>query len=271
MLLEDVTPQEFTISEVASMLGVSSPTLRWWESRGLVKPERSSSGHRIYRDADIQRLKEIYRLRMVEQLNLAAIIKQLGPPTTSSTSGEHSDDRPETPGRELKRLRRRSGKTLNQAATDSGLSASFISAVERGDSGASVASLRQLLHAYGTQFSEVFKDTQDKSSWLVGGDERPVMALDDGVYFEGLAVTERAMDPTILHVPPRRGSGGFYSHSGEEFVHIIEGILFVEIQGQETFRLNVGDTLYFPSHLPHRWWAEAEGVRAFYVNTPPSL
>lgn len=210
-------------------------------------------------------------MRAVEQLNLAAILKQLGSPEDPSFSSDKGSEQPQNIGRELRRLRKRARKTLKQAAKHSGLSVSFISAVERGDSGASVASLRTLMQAYGTQFNDVFRDTRNSSSWLVSLSERPIMSLEGGVYFEGLAVTERAMDPTILHVPPWQGSGGFYSHTGEEFVNVIEGRLSVEIQGQQTFCLEAGDTLYFPSHLPHRWWSEAEYVRAFYVNTPPSL
>ncbi|MBA3424115.1 MAG: cupin domain-containing protein, partial [Rubrobacter sp.] len=66
-------------------------------------------------------------------------------------------------------------------------------------------------------------------------------------------------------------SEGFYSHNGEEFVYVISGTLFVELKEQGSFTLSPGDTLYFPSTTPHRWWASEDPVEAVYVNTPPTF
>lgn len=48
------------IREISRLTGVNSVTLRAWERRyGLLKPTRTSKGHRLYSREDIQRVKDI--------------------------------------------------------------------------------------------------------------------------------------------------------------------------------------------------------------------
>lgn len=47
----------FPISSAAKILGVSVHTLRMYEREGLILPHRKDSGHRLYTDSDIERLK----------------------------------------------------------------------------------------------------------------------------------------------------------------------------------------------------------------------
>jgi len=53
----------FPISTVSTMTGVNPVTLRAWERRyGLIKPNRTESGHRLYSDEDVERIKLILQL-----------------------------------------------------------------------------------------------------------------------------------------------------------------------------------------------------------------
>ena len=70
----------FPIGTVSSMTGVNSVTLRAWERRyGLIVPTRTPSGHRLYSETDIERIKLILQLmdegiaisRVKEALRLA--------------------------------------------------------------------------------------------------------------------------------------------------------------------------------------------------------
>ncbi len=262
----------FSIGEVSQAVGLAPQTLRLWERERLIKPRRTDRGYRVYTEPDVRRLREIKQLRKVEGLNFAAIRKQLGDaPERVNPNGSASGGEPEAPGERLRRLRIKAHKTLKEVSAATGLSISFISALERGGSGASVASLRLLAEAYGVNMREVFGADLEQSSPLVRGDERPVMQWDNGVRFEEMASGEKVMDPSYIRVPPGAGSEGFYSHNGEEFVYVISGLLFVDLKDQGTFRVAPGDTLYFPSTTPHRWWAGEEPVEAVYVNTPPTF
>ena len=262
----------FSIGEVSQAVGLAPQTLRLWERERLIKPRRTDRGYRVYTEPDVKRLREIKQLRKVEGLNFAAIRKQLGDaPETTSPNGSAFGDSSEAPGERLRRLRIRAHKTLKEVSGATGLSISFISALERGGSGASVASLRLLAGAYGVNMREVFGADLEQNSPLVRDAERPVMQWDNGVRFEEMATGEKVMDPSFIRVPPGAGSEGFYSHNGEEFIYVLSGRLFVELKDHGTFKVTSGDTLYFPSTTPHRWWAEDEPVEAVYVNTPPTF
>jgi DNA-binding transcriptional MerR regulator/quercetin dioxygenase-like cupin family protein len=260
----------FSIGEVAQAIGLAPQTLRLWERERLVRPRRTDRGYRVYTEPDVDRLRKIKQLRKVEGLNFAAIRKQLGPaveePRENGGAGA-----PNAMGERLRRLRTRAHKTLKEVAQATGLSISFISALERGGSGASVASLRRLAEAYGVTMRELFGADLEQSSPLLRGKDRPVMQWDNGVRFEEMASGEKVMDPSYIRVPPGAGSEGFYSHNGEEFVYVVCGVLFVELKDQGVYELGPGDTLYFPSTTQHRWWAAEEAVEAVYVNTPPTF
>ncbi|MFJ2603482.1 MerR family transcriptional regulator [Streptomyces sp. NPDC087425] len=47
------------IGEMVDRTGVSERLLRYYESRGLLKPERTSQGHRLYRPNDVSRVRLI--------------------------------------------------------------------------------------------------------------------------------------------------------------------------------------------------------------------
>jgi MerR family transcriptional regulator, light-induced transcriptional regulator len=56
VLQEELVP----IREISRMTGINTVTLRAWERRyGLLVPQRTSKGHRLYSYADIDRVKEI--------------------------------------------------------------------------------------------------------------------------------------------------------------------------------------------------------------------
>ena len=262
----------FKISEVSRALGVAPQTLRLWETERLVLPRRSDRGYRVYTEDDVQRLREVKRLREVEGLNFPAIRQQLGAPQRPTGEADGAQSTGHNPvGEVLRRLRIKSNRTLREVAEATGLSISFISAVERGESGASVASLRLLAKLYGVSVRHIFGADLREASPLVRRQDRPVMRWDNGIRFEELATGPTIMDPSLLHVPPHTGSEGFYSHAGEEFIYVLRGRLHVELKDQGAYELSPGDTLYFPSSTPHRWWAEEEAVEAVYVNTPPTF
>ena len=53
--------ERFTISELAAELGIKPSAIRFYEQKGLIKPERTSGNHRYYTRQDRARLKLILR------------------------------------------------------------------------------------------------------------------------------------------------------------------------------------------------------------------
>jgi MerR family transcriptional regulator/heat shock protein HspR len=61
------------ISVAAELVGMHPQTLRIYESKGLVRPTRTSGNTRLYSDADLKRLRLIHRLTTELGLNLAGV------------------------------------------------------------------------------------------------------------------------------------------------------------------------------------------------------
>ncbi len=67
----------YSISVAAELSGLHPQTLRMYESRGLVRPRRTSGGTRRYSDADIERLQKITTLTAEWGMNLAGVARVL--------------------------------------------------------------------------------------------------------------------------------------------------------------------------------------------------
>jgi len=66
----------FAISVAAEMVSMEIQNLRVYERRGLVAPERTAGGTRLYSQVDIERLHRVREL-LADGLNLAGIAKVL--------------------------------------------------------------------------------------------------------------------------------------------------------------------------------------------------
>lgn len=280
------------ITETARAVGVSPSALRLWERQGLVRPARTAGGARRYRSSDVARLHEIRRYRSVDGLNAPAIRRLLddigrdtrdGPPVGSATSvraATHAglriaaigDGNTMDIGRRLRELRTARGITLKAAAAASELSMSFISALERGLSGVSIAALRRLVAAYGTTLGELLDEPAVLTTRLVARPDRRILDTGDGVRIENLASAPAVLEPQLFILAAGASSEGMYAHPGEEFMFVLSGVLAIWLGDGEYYRLGEGDALTFPSTLPHRFQALGpEETRLLWINTPPTF
>lgn len=88
-------PGLYPIRTVSSLTGVNAVTLRAWERRyGLIQPQRTPKGHRLYTREDIERIERVLTL-----LNQGISISQVKPlvnnrldTATPMAGGEYSDE-----------------------------------------------------------------------------------------------------------------------------------------------------------------------------------
>src|SRR5262249_62401927 len=78
-------------------------------------------------------------------------------------------------GDRLRAERRRSGLTLREAAAKTGISVSFLSAVERGISGVSISTLHPLVKLYGVTVQGLLAEGRT-SGRLVPASDRPTLS-----------------------------------------------------------------------------------------------
>lgn len=67
----------YMISVAAELAGVHPQTLRIYERKKLICPQRSRGNTRLYSDADVERLRRIHELTQEEGVNLAGVMRIL--------------------------------------------------------------------------------------------------------------------------------------------------------------------------------------------------
>lgn len=87
---------EFTIGEVAAMIGFSPHTIRAWERRhNILKPHRTPSGQRRYSAEDVELLREVINGVVVRGLTLKVAVRaaqgMLSVPSTEAPRGGMSE------------------------------------------------------------------------------------------------------------------------------------------------------------------------------------
>lgn len=257
-----------SVTEAAAALAMSPGALRLWESQGLISPPRDERGRRRYGAQEMDRLRRIkwWRVRdfnapaikrMLEEQDYAGISGDLGPDTPSASADPSYD------GAYFRTLRHSAGLTLREVANRSGLSVSFLSAIERGLSRMSPsAETRLLLTLRG---EDPIDDHPPTSMHSLGAGRQVTVA--PGITYEWLTAGRGLLEPQYAVIAPGAGSADTYQHDGEEFLLVLGGEFRVWL-GSEEHVLRAEDSLHFMSQTPHRWRNESsENVRALWVTT----
>jgi len=252
-------------------LGTSPSSLRSWEQMGLIRPVRSQGHFRLYTQQVLDAAKRILHLRRKKGLNLAGIAHFL-----ESESRAGAVPAPIlVPSRKISstllRLRKKNSLTLADVSRKTWISVSFISALERGETNPSIATLQKLATLYGTNVRSFFGG-QGVSRPFTRARDRKVLQPQPGVRIEELAVGDTMMDPSLYRIAPGRSSGGSYRHEGEEFVYVLQGRLEMWLDEVDRYILERGDCLYFKSTQAHLWRnASTRETVLLWVNTPPTF
>lgn len=254
------------------MVGISATVIRSWEKLGLIRPHRTESQYRLYTTDDVKLLKRARFLRRERGLNAPAIVELLrrGGDLPFVQPAPVSGNGSAKLGPLLRRLRTERNLSLSEVADQAEISVGFLSAIERSNMTASVATLRKLARFYKINILDLFQPS-DANPYLVRPADRKVLAGGKGVRMELLAWGNTAMEPHLFRIAPGAGSGESYSHHGEEFLHVICGELEIVIAGQK-YSLKAADSLYFDSSMPHEWRNPGKReASVLWVNTPPTF
>jgi DNA-binding transcriptional MerR regulator/quercetin dioxygenase-like cupin family protein len=253
------------------MLKVSPSTLRLWERMGLCHPTRSDTGYRMYSQAEVERLKRVQRLRVEHNLNVNGILHVMSADESAAEVVSLPPPDSSPIHRQLRKLRLERRMTLAEAAERAGLSSSFLSSLELGQTNASIATLQKLAVLYETNVLSFFGQPSAVSK-LVRKRDRQRLQSEPGVTMELLAHGRTAMEPHLFSIAPGTSSGGAYQHRGEEFVYVLRGECEFWLDEVEHYRLRSGDCLYFSSQQAHRWNNPGSVECALlWINTPPTF
>lgn len=179
-------------------------------------------------------------------------------------------------GQPLRSLRNARSLSIADVAEGTGISASFISLVERGQSDITIGMLSRLLTFYGVSITDLMPAEGDSGyPQVVTRDQRRLVPSPaEGIDAYMLTIdTRRVMQPLLLEFAPGASLAEFGQHPGEGFVHVLEGKLLLELEGVEPRVLSKGDSAYYPNERPHLMSnaSDKRPVRVISVDTPPTL
>lgn len=165
-------------------------------------------------------------------------------------------------GEKLRAWRQQEGLSIREVAERSGLSVSFISLVERGQTEIAVTRLIRLTDVFGRQLSDVVAgaaDTEGNAPAARSSTEHRARAyrLARGVEMTYLGGPEWATQPFMITLRPGAVHGPVM-HSYKELVVSVDGEATMVIDGKPR-KLSAGDTLTLMPNTHHA-----------YMNTSPA-
>jgi quercetin dioxygenase-like cupin family protein len=190
-------------------------------------------------------------------------------------TGEQTPSQQEFLGAQLRVLRNARRLSLGDVALETGISASFLSLVETGRSDITIGRLTRLVDYYGISITDLLPSGDGTDPDVVrGGDARLLRSPDEGTTMYLLSSgTKRTMLPMLLELEPGSSLAERGHHAGEEFVHVLDGTLVLEVDTAEPQTLGPGDSAYYRADRPHHFRnASADApLRLICVDSPPPL
>jgi len=168
-------------------------------------------------------------------------------------------------GQKIRALRLRRKFTLQVLSKKTGISVPFLSQIENDGAFPPVSTLLKISKALevnivyffgGEPISQRIALVRKDERWKTSSRQSQGKA-DVNYRYETLShsISGKSMEPFLVEFSHKAEEDLiFFTHSGEEFIFIMEGELEVRFRGFESkqiFVMNPGDSLYFYSDIPH--------------------
>ena len=171
--------------------------------------------------------------------------------TPAVDDGHNAADVPDV-GKIIERLRSERGISVRDLAEHSGLSPSFIRAVERGDSDISLGRLARLANVFHHDLGSFLGFTSKLSRpTFITGTDRKAVNRGRGVQYEALHLPALDLDLVIVELEPEASFKDELSHEGIDVVYVTEGELVLIFNGTD-YPMTAGDCCVFSAVYPHK-------------------
>jgi transcriptional regulator with XRE-family HTH domain len=169
-----------------------------------------------------------------------------------------------TLGQILKELRRHRGWTLREMSERSGIPVSTLSKVEHDRLTLTYDKLLQLSQRLNIRISELFAETEPAEEGVTA--RRSIGRSEDAVrvttpnydyYYLCTELRRKRMIPIITRIRAKSLSefGDLVRHSGEEYIHVLEGTIVVHTEFYDPVTLKTGESIYIDSNMGHAYIA----------------
>lgn len=179
-------------------------------------------------------------------------------------------------GEKIKTLRTSQNLTLKQLGEMTNLSTGFLSQMERGMSSIAIDTLETIANVLGVSLSSFFNEnsTSYSADPVVHSFSLPATPVGPQIIQHTLSHDVSSFDflPRIFTLLPLANTDEegleMYSHSGEEFIYILEGIATIQLDSTQ-HTLYPGDSIQIHSNEKHNWVNYTNKiVRLLTVNIP---
>lgn len=178
---------------------------------------------------------------------------------------------------ELIKLRRTEKKmTLKEVGEATDLSIGYLSQLERGLTSIAHDTLVKVANVLEVDMAYFMDQPKNRKQPLIRSYEKEILKV------EGNSIIEYSMSnmadsslmlPRLIEILPQKEieDAELYSHEGEEFVYVLEGILSLQI-GEDHWDLYPGDCAHYVSNKKHNWCNQTnKTVKLISINAPNYL
>lgn len=177
-------------------------------------------------------------------------------------------------GSRLRKRRKALGQTLEQVATEAGITTGYLSQLERGAASGAVSTLQKVCSVLRLNVGDLFQPESPTVGNVLRYSDAPRIHFGNGASKVKLSPAAYDHLEILLGSFEPGGDTGdqAYTHGdSEELLLVVEGTVDVTVDG-ETRTLNALDSMYYNSGQPHRL-TEATGVapaKVMWAMSPPT-
>ncbi len=158
-------------------------------------------------------------------------------------------------GEKIKKIRKTKGLTIEEVAKKTGFSKEFLEDIENGKVSPPLGIIVRLSKALDVMMSNLFDEKREKNYCVMRVKDQKVTprVSTAGHHYKYIPLAtglkEKHMEAFLVKLYPESKEEKSV-HEGEEFIYVLDGEVKVII-GEDTEILNMGDTIYYLSSVPH--------------------
>lgn len=169
-----------------------------------------------------------------------------------------------TLGQIIRDLRARNGWTLKEMSEQSGIPVSTLSKVENSRLTLTYDKLQQMSQRLKIRMSDLFAEADPQVESITA--RRSIGRIDDSVrvntpnydyYYLCPELRRKRMIPIVTRISAKSLDqfGELVRHSGEEYIHVLEGSIVVHTEFYDPVALRAGEGIYIDSNMGHAYVA----------------
>ena len=174
-------------------------------------------------------------------------------------------------GKRLRELRHEQELTLAQLGRQVGLSASYLSQIERGVTMPSLSTLTTIARTLDVGVGHFFEDDVSSPRVVKSNQGKRIDDTTDAIVeLLSASPSDKKIQPYRVICQPGTSRDWPPTYPGEIFCFVLEGQLTVTV-GEETYVLKPGDSIHYQALQPHSWRNDGDKpCTAIWAASPPT-